>query len=168
MTKRTHEVCITEGSEVELKDGTPGIVRSVQTVPGKSEVTVEVITLVQLHARFECESELTCTKQYDLRNYTSLEKRSLVLLAAVCDGLDLDNWSLFSKEREAVKHENEVFEAWSVHLVNKDAVRRARRTGNEVTKKECFRKHLQSLKELRRAVRALKEWLNKKMLDFNH
>ena len=142
--------------------------RSVQTVPGKSEVTVEVITHVQLDVRFEGESELTCIKQNDLGNYTLLEKRSSVLLAAVCDGLDLDNWSLFSKEREAIKHENKVLKAWSVHFVNKDAVRRAKRTGNEVTKKECFREHLQSLKKLRRAVRALKEWLNKKMLDFNH
>ena len=165
MAKRSHGKCITEGSEVKLQDGTPGIVRSVQTVPDKSEVIFEVITLGQHYVCFVGESELTCTKPYDLRNYTLEDRRSLVSLAAVCDGLDLDKWSLFSKETEAVEHEKEVLEAWSVHFLNEHAGQRTKQTGDEVTKNECFLKHLQSWREFKGAVRALKKWLNEKKPD---
>lgn len=94
--------------------------------------------------------------------------QSFVDLAAVCDGLRLNDWSLFSKESEAVEHENEVFAAWSVHIGNKGALQCAKRTGNEVMKRKCFEKHLESLRKLRRAVGALKKWLDEKMLDFHN
>ena len=59
---------IIEGCEVMLEDGTPGLVRSVQTVPGNSEVTVEVVTFTKLDICFANESDLTCTKQHDFKN----------------------------------------------------------------------------------------------------